>query len=165
MLEAAPSPCSQPRVHAGEPIYLVRVVTEIHCFATDDVLKLTPQPASTFRFSSSLCVATFSQCHLSDDITLALQFPRLKKLALQRVIISENSLHSIIAASPVLECLLLRRFFGCRCVRINSSCLTSIGVSAAYDRTMTILGLVHFEKKMNLMNSTTFVLFSTKLCN
>ncbi|CAD6339152.1 unnamed protein product [Miscanthus lutarioriparius] len=111
---------------------------KIDCFATDG-LKLPPQPASTFRFSSSLCVATFSQCHLSDDITLALQFPRLKKLALQRVIISENSLHSIIAASPVLECLLLRRFFGCRCVRINSSCLTSIGVSAAYDRTMAYL--------------------------
>ena len=104
-----------------------------------DVLQAPPQPASTFRFSSSLCVATFSQCHLSDDITLALQFPRLKKLALQRVIISENSLHSIIAASPVLEGLLLRRIFGCRCVRINSASLTSIGVSAAYDRTMVYL--------------------------
>ncbi|XP_066398944.1 putative FBD-associated F-box protein At5g56440 [Miscanthus floridulus] len=111
---------------------------EIDCFATDG-LKLPPQPASTFGFSSSLCVATFSQCHLSDDITLALQFPRLKKLALQRVIISEDSLHSIIAASPVLECLLLRRIFGCRCVRINSASLTSTGVSAAYDQTMTRL--------------------------
>ncbi|CAD6270259.1 unnamed protein product [Miscanthus lutarioriparius] len=111
---------------------------EIDCFATDG-LKLPPPPASTFRFSSSLCVATFSHCHLSDDITQSLQFPRLKKLALQRVIISEDSLHSIIAASPVLEGLLLCRIFGCRCVRINSASLTSIGVSAVYDGTMTIL--------------------------
>ncbi|CAD6226056.1 unnamed protein product [Miscanthus lutarioriparius] len=86
---------------------------EIDCFATAG-LKLPPQPASTFRFSSSLCVATFSQCHLSVDITQALQFPRLKKLALKRVGISEDSLHSIVAASPVLECLLLRRIFGLR---------------------------------------------------
>ena len=111
---------------------------EIDCFATDG-LKLPPPPSATFRFSSSLCVATFSQCHLSDDITQSLQFPRLKKLALQRVIISEDSLHSIIAASPVLQGLLLRRIFGCRCVRINSASLTSIGVSAAYDRTMTVI--------------------------
>ena len=47
---------------------------EIDCFATAG-LKLPPQPASTFRFSSSLCVATFSQCHFSVDITQALQFP------------------------------------------------------------------------------------------
>ncbi|CAD6220358.1 unnamed protein product [Miscanthus lutarioriparius] len=33
-----------------------------------DVLQAPPQPASTFRFSSCLCVATLSQCHLSDDV-------------------------------------------------------------------------------------------------
>ena len=27
LLEAAPSPCSQPRVYAGKPIYLVRAMT------------------------------------------------------------------------------------------------------------------------------------------
>ena len=55
------------------------------------------------------------------------------------VSISEDSLHSIIAASPVLECLLLRKSFGFHCVRINPGSLTSIGVSARYNRTMTYL--------------------------
>ena len=30
LLEAAPSPCSQPRVHAGKPIYLARSVTVVY---------------------------------------------------------------------------------------------------------------------------------------
>ena len=57
----------------------------------------------------------------------------LKKLALQSVRISEDSLHSIIAASPVLECLLPSTIFGFHCVRINSASLTSIGVGHADD--------------------------------
>ncbi|EER98354.1 F-box/FBD/LRR-repeat protein At4g00160 [Sorghum bicolor] len=106
-----------------------------------DVSQAPPQPASTFRFSSCLCVATLSQCHLSDDVAQALQFPKLKKLALQWVSISEDSLHSIIAASPVLECLLLSTIFGFRCVRISSASLTSIGVGAngRYEPTVTFL--------------------------
>ncbi|OQU88847.1 uncharacterized protein LOC8084608 [Sorghum bicolor] len=105
------------------------------------VLQPPPPPASAFRFSSCLCVATLSHCHLSDDVAQALQFPKLKKLALQCVSISEDSLHSIIAASPVLECFLLRRSFGFRCVRINSASITSIGVDAndVHKRTVTCL--------------------------
>ncbi|CAD6220352.1 unnamed protein product [Miscanthus lutarioriparius] len=103
---------------------------EIDCwiglFATE-VLQPPPPPVSIFRFSSCLCVATLSHCHLSNDVAQALRFPKLKKLALQWVSISEDSLHSIIAGSPVLQGLLLRRSFGFRCVRINSASLTSIG--------------------------------------
>ncbi|KAJ1288877.1 hypothetical protein BS78_02G121700 [Paspalum vaginatum] len=93
-----------------------------------------PPPASIFRFSSCLCVATLSQCHLSDDIVQTLQFPQLKKLALQGACISEDSLHSIIAGCPVLECFLLKGSSGFRCVRINSASLTSIGVGTWYQK-------------------------------
>jgi hypothetical protein len=118
---------------------------EIDCWIRfilgSQVLQPPPPPASAFRFSSCLCVATLSQCHLSDDVAQALQFPKLKKLALQCISISEDSLHSIIAGSPVLECLLLSTIFGFRCVRINSASLTSIGVgaNAGYEPTLTFL--------------------------
>jgi hypothetical protein len=110
---------------------------EIDCWIRSiwgpQVLQPPPPPVSIFRFSSCLCVATLSRCHLSDDVAQALQFPKLKKLALQWVRISEDSLHSIIAASPVLECLLLSTIFGFHCLRINSASLTSIGVGHADD--------------------------------
>ncbi|CAN6180246.1 unnamed protein product [Urochloa humidicola] len=104
------------------------------------MLEPPPAPASTFRFAPCLGVATLSQCHLSDDIVQAVRFPQLKKLALQRVRISEDSLHSLIAGCPVLECLLLNKSFGFRCVRINSASLKSIGLIAQ-----------HYEKVTNLV--------------
>ncbi|CAD6220362.1 unnamed protein product [Miscanthus lutarioriparius] len=120
---------------------------EIDCwiglFATE-VLQPPPPPVSIFRFSSCLCVATLSHCHLSNDVAQALRFPKLKKLALQWVSISEDSLHSIIAGSPVLQGLLLRRSFGFRCVRINSASLTSIGVDANDGDEPTVTFLVEF---------------------
>ncbi|EEC81857.1 hypothetical protein OsI_25629 [Oryza sativa Indica Group] len=91
-----------------------------------------PPPASIFRFSSSLRVATIGKCHLQDAIVQMLHFPKLEHLGLEDVVISEGSLHSIIAACPVLECLLLVRAIGFRCLRINSASLTSIGVDILY---------------------------------
>uniref|UniRef100_I1Q9R5 Uncharacterized protein n=1 Tax=Oryza glaberrima TaxID=4538 RepID=I1Q9R5_ORYGL len=91
-----------------------------------------PPPASIFRFSSGLRVATIGKCHLQDAIVQMLHFPKLEHLGLDDVVISEGSLHSIIAACPVLECLLLVRAIGFRCLRINSASLTSIGVDILY---------------------------------
>nr|BAC83723.1 ribosomal RNA apurinic site specific lyase-like [Oryza sativa Japonica Group] len=91
-----------------------------------------PPPASIFRFSSSLRVATIGKCHLQDAIVQMLHFPKLEHLGLEDVVISEGSLHSIIAACPVLECLLLVRAIGFRGLRINSASLTSIGVDILY---------------------------------
>ncbi|KAM0862512.1 hypothetical protein ACQ4PT_045220 [Festuca glaucescens] len=89
-----------------------------------------PTPAAAFRFSETLCVAIIGDCHLPDSTAQGLHFPKLKKLGLERVSISESSLHSMMAGCPALECLLIQHSFGFRCIRINSISLTSIGVKA-----------------------------------
>ena len=87
-------------------------------------------PASAFRFSGTLCVATFGKCQLPDRLVEleGIHFPNLKQLALEYVSISEHSLHAMISSCPVLECLLLRLSFGFGCLRLSSSSLKSIGV-------------------------------------
>ncbi|KAK1698496.1 hypothetical protein QYE76_015193 [Lolium multiflorum] len=96
---------------------------------------MQPLPAAAFRFSETLLVATIGDCHFPDDTVEALHFPKLKKLAFQRVHISERSLHNIIdRACPALECLLISKSFGFRCVQINSITLKSIGVCDSYEK-------------------------------
>ncbi|KAM0904706.1 hypothetical protein ACQ4PT_017860 [Festuca glaucescens] len=89
-----------------------------------------PMPAVAFRFSETLRVAIIGRCHLPDSTAQGLYFPKLKKLGLEGVSISESSLHSMMAGCPALECLLIQHSFGFRCIRINSISLTSIGVKA-----------------------------------
>ncbi|XP_047047646.1 FBD-associated F-box protein At5g22730-like [Lolium rigidum] len=91
--------------------------------------EIEPLPASAFRFSATLLVATFRHCTLPDDIVQGLHFPLLKQLGLETVTISELALHNLIAANaPALECLLINKCVGLRRVRIISLSLTSIGV-------------------------------------
>ncbi|KAM0927582.1 hypothetical protein ACQ4PT_002773 [Festuca glaucescens] len=83
------------------------------------------------------------ECHLADSTVQALHFPKLQKLALKRVSISETSLHTLIAACPALECLLIYRSTGFRCVRINSSSIRSIAVEGfSYQGGLKFLELV-----------------------
>ncbi|CAM0954649.1 unnamed protein product [Alopecurus aequalis] len=101
-----------------------------HCALDLVLLTLMPPPASIFRFSSTLRVATISNCHLPDDTVETLRFPQLMKLGLIHVRISEVSLHNIISAGcPRLQCLLLSTIFGCH--RINSPTLRSIGIRSS----------------------------------
>ncbi|XP_024312605.1 uncharacterized protein LOC112269764 [Brachypodium distachyon] len=72
-----------------------------------------PLPGSAFRFSSTLRVATFGQCHISDgpagkSSSSRFHFPGLKMLALEDSTISEPSLQGLLAGCPVLENLLLK---------------------------------------------------------
>ncbi|KAM3411706.1 hypothetical protein ACQJBY_003395 [Aegilops geniculata] len=111
--------------------YLELPITYIFSFSRFQLLQ--PPPASIFRFSSTLRVATISQCHLPDNTVETLQFPLLKKLALVEVKISEGSLQSIISSGcPALESLLLRTSFDIRGLRINSPILKSIGVHSRF---------------------------------
>ncbi|GJM90856.1 hypothetical protein PR202_ga07176 [Eleusine coracana subsp. coracana] len=88
---------------------------------------LASLPVSAFRLSATLRVVTLSKCCM-DDTVETLHFPQLKLLGLDRVVISEASLHGIIAGSPVLESLLLRKSQGFSSLRINSPSLTSFGL-------------------------------------
>ncbi|CAM0953620.1 unnamed protein product [Alopecurus aequalis] len=94
----------------------------------------TSQPllAAALRFCNTLCVAVFGNCQFPDSTAQALHFPKLKKLALERVSISESSLHAITASCPALECLLIQSCFGFRCVRINSITIRSVGCSNGF---------------------------------
>lgn len=95
------------------------------------VMARPPLPVAAFRSASCLRVATLTGCSVPDDVVAqGLRFPRLKKLGLECVGISEGSLQSVIAAGccPVLECLLLGHSFGSRRVRIKSASIRSIGV-------------------------------------
>uniref|UniRef100_A0ACD5ZYE0 Uncharacterized protein n=1 Tax=Avena sativa TaxID=4498 RepID=A0ACD5ZYE0_AVESA len=83
---------------------------------------------AAFRFSDTLRAATIGSFHLTDSTVQALHFPKLQKLAIKMVSISESSLHTMIAACPALECLLIQNCTGFRCVRINSTSIRSIGV-------------------------------------
>ncbi|TVU34509.1 hypothetical protein EJB05_16344, partial [Eragrostis curvula] len=95
------------------------------------VIRLLPPPASTFRCSATLRVASFCKCNLVDStfsVDDALRFPQLRQLGLDQVKILEPSLHAMISGSLVLEFLLLNRNFGFARARINSNSLRSIGV-------------------------------------
>lgn len=93
-----------------------------------------PPPVSLFRFSHTLHTATISRCELQYATVHELRFPRLKHLGLEDVTITEASLHAMIARCPLLECFLLARSVGFRCVRINSPSLRSLGVLVARRR-------------------------------
>jgi hypothetical protein len=84
-------------------------------------------PVAAFRFSQTLCVATITNLNLPKSLVQALHLPKLKKLGLESVHISESSLHTMIAACSALECLLITCTSGFRCLRINSTSLRSIG--------------------------------------
>ena len=86
-----------------------------------------PPPSAAFRFSETLCVAIIGDCHLPNIAARALHFPKLKKLWFEGVIVSESSLHNMLAGCLALECLLISHSDGFRCVRINSISLRSIG--------------------------------------
>ncbi|CAM0943498.1 unnamed protein product [Alopecurus aequalis] len=91
-----------------------------------------PLPAAAFRFRATLCVAVIVRCQLPDITAQPLHFPKLKKLALERVSVSESSLHAMIAGCPALECLLIGESSGFSCLRINSVSLRSIGCQGYY---------------------------------
>jgi hypothetical protein len=60
-------------------------------------------PHSTLRFSSTLRAAKFNCCRFRDDTARQINFPKLQHLELGSVTISGDSLHAMLAGSPVLD--------------------------------------------------------------
>ncbi|KAG0542662.1 hypothetical protein BDA96_02G124200 [Sorghum bicolor] len=87
-----------------------------------------PLPPSVFRFAPTLCVASISHCDFPRETAPLLKFPCLKQLSLCCVLVSQESLHSLLSCCPVLESLSLDKNVGVGCLRINSPTLRSIGI-------------------------------------
>ncbi|CAL5077766.1 unnamed protein product [Urochloa decumbens] len=90
-----------------------------------------PLPAAAQRVWSTLRVAAFDGFRFpdrDDAAAGALQLPVLEQLSLSFVIISEGSLHALLAGCPVLQSLLLAGNNGLSRLRLVSPCLRSIGV-------------------------------------
>jgi hypothetical protein len=83
-------------------------------------------PASALRFSCTLRVARFWFCSFPDGIDVRL--PVLEELHLSHGIISESSLHALLAGCPVLQRLRLTYNDGCSSVRIASPTVRCIHV-------------------------------------
>ncbi|KAK1696150.1 hypothetical protein QYE76_012847 [Lolium multiflorum] len=80
-----------------------------------------PVPATAaFCFSGTLCAATIADCHVPDITAQAIHFPKLKKLELDHVTISESSLRTVLTGCLALDCLLIAHSYGFRRVQINS---------------------------------------------
>ncbi|CAO2203074.1 unnamed protein product [Urochloa humidicola] len=60
-------------------------------------------PCSALRFSSTLRIAKFSCCQFPDDAGHQLHLPNLQHLELGSVIISEDSLHALLAGCSALD--------------------------------------------------------------
>uniref|UniRef100_A0A0D9WXN9 F-box/LRR-repeat protein 15/At3g58940/PEG3-like LRR domain-containing protein n=1 Tax=Leersia perrieri TaxID=77586 RepID=A0A0D9WXN9_9ORYZ len=97
-----------------------------------------PLPPSAFNFFSTLRVAIFAWCRISDDAAAALWFPHLEELTLDEVNVSEGTLHSMLAGCPVVDCLLLYDASGCRRVSISSLTIRAIGMSATPPKLETL---------------------------
>ncbi|CAN6165835.1 unnamed protein product [Urochloa humidicola] len=91
----------------------------------------SPKPAmppSALRFSSTLRVAYLGCCRFPDDAVAADQvhFPNLQHLTFRLVIVSEQSLHAMLAGCPSLNSLVLKYSYGFRRLRINSRSLNCL---------------------------------------
>ncbi|WVZ62763.1 hypothetical protein U9M48_012468 [Paspalum notatum var. saurae] len=77
--------------------------------------------------AATLCAAIFSSCDFPNQMSPSLNFPRLKRLTLRGVTMSEDALHSMLSGCHVLESLFLDGNVGVGCLRISSPTLRSIG--------------------------------------
>ncbi|XBJ14194.1 hypothetical protein VPH35_006272 [Triticum aestivum] len=89
-----------------------------------------PLPPSALRFGPTLRAASIGGCDFPQiDAAPVLSFPKLKRLKLYDVCISEAALHGLLAGCTVLERLHLQDIYGFSTVRIISPTLRCIGVS------------------------------------
>ncbi|TVU39659.1 hypothetical protein EJB05_13090 [Eragrostis curvula] len=77
-------------------------------------------PPSALFFSSTVRVVKFGYCQFPDVAALKPHLPNLQHLGLERVSISEDSLHAMISCCPALTCLILDYCSDFYQFRINS---------------------------------------------
>ncbi|VAH06566.1 unnamed protein product [Triticum turgidum subsp. durum] len=99
---------------------------EIHISYRYDLLL----PPCALRFAPTLRVASFARCRFPEGISPTLAFPRLTRLALTEVEISEDALHGLLSACSALRVLQLDWCGGFDRVVIDSPTLQSFGIVA-----------------------------------
>jgi hypothetical protein len=77
-------------------------------------------PPSALHFSSTLRIAEFGPCQFPDITIQQFHFPNLQRLILNKVTISEGSLHAMLSCCLALNSLMFLHSSGFRRFRINS---------------------------------------------
>jgi hypothetical protein len=87
-------------------------------------------PSAVLRFAPTLRVASYGGCRFPEDLSPALVLPRLSRLILTDVGISQDALHRLLSACTSLRMLLLDWCSGFHRVVINSPTLRLFGICA-----------------------------------
>uniref|UniRef100_A0A0E0C689 F-box domain-containing protein n=1 Tax=Oryza meridionalis TaxID=40149 RepID=A0A0E0C689_9ORYZ len=110
-----------------------------------------PLPLSALRFAPTLRTAYIGGCDFPAVAPAAAPcFPRLTRLTLYGVAISEDALHHVLAGCAVLETLGLEASSGFGAVRINSPTLRSVGFAVSAETELVIEDAPCLERLMLL---------------
>uniref|UniRef100_A0A0E0HZ72 F-box domain-containing protein n=1 Tax=Oryza nivara TaxID=4536 RepID=A0A0E0HZ72_ORYNI len=110
-----------------------------------------PLPPSALRFAPTLRTAYIGGCDFPAVAPAAAPcFPRLTRLTLYGVAISEDALHRVLAGCAVLETLGLEASSGFGAVRINSPTLRSVGFAVSAETELVIEDAPCLERLMLL---------------
>ena len=101
-------------------------------------------PPSVFRHAPVLRMAWFRHCSLPASI--AVDLPRLERLSLYKITLTEETLSTVLAGCPALRSLVLEEIMGCHRLSISSPSLRSVGFSEPRNRQAEVSSIVRVQE-------------------